>query len=398
MKSSGINWHIIKRAAVVMGVVILALWLWSPGFLFGPRGASEEYKRNHPSAFTIHYGLPDFSPDGQKLLFEYGALSWGTKMATYDLRTGEIFTYSKIGIKYCLSRAYSRDGKQIVFIGASRNEGARNIYLMNSDGSGLRKLTNYVERTYKKGELTPQMIIEGEVGPQIFIWAPSFSPDGKRILYAKSTRKRKRAYPLSGVMHADWDIYELDIATGTERRLTDYNFYDISYPYYLADGKRFIFAGEGPVKLGAMDFREYEKRYGKNYIMIMGGRKNELKPILMNQDNSGLPSVSYKDDILFISRTDQMDGLENIPVAYRDLFLFRNGGITRLTKMRDDIWRARISPDGGRVVFLIRRKNNEGESIWMIKSDGTEIKEIMIPKEKLEIPLREKGGNDETLY
>lgn len=388
---------ILTMAPVIIGMVIFAIWLCSKFFIFGFGGASEEYKRNHPSAFTIHFSLPNFSPEGRKIIFHYQTLAWA-KMATYDLATGEVFKYDKIGISRCLFPAYSRDGTQIVFLGASENGGVRNIYLINPDGDGLRKLTNYSEKIYRKGEVTVQDIVEGESGPQNFIIAPSFSPDGKHILYAKSTRARKRAPPLSGVMNADWDIYELEIATGKERRLTDYNFYDISWPYYLADGKRFIFAGEGPVKPGSLDFREYEKRYGKNYIMIMEGRKNELKPVLMNQDNSGRPSVSYKDDILFISRTDQMDGFKENPVAYHDLFLHRKDKITRLTKMQDDIRLAHIAPDGERIVFLIKNKNNEGESIWLIKSDGSVLSEIKIPKEKLDIPLREEGGRNETLY
>lgn len=333
----------------------------------------EDYKRNHPSAFKIFIGLPNISPDSKTLILNYGPIFW-TKIATYSLITGEIHKYDKLPTKHSKFPAYSRDGKRIVFLGANDELGsARNIFIMNADGSNIRQITHS----------PPNILKEAETGKQDFIKAPSFSPDGKRIIFARSHKARKQAYPLNGTMDCDWDIYEVDIDTGVERRLTNYNFYYASYPYYMPDGKRFIFSGEAlydPTGKSPKDFKEYEALYKKNYIFIMDSQQNELKPALINGQHSFKPSVSKDGTILFISKTNEIDGLK-LPQDNYDLFIYKHGKIKRLTKLNSKIRLAQISLDGKYVIF--EKEQDYEISFRMLKSDGTGLKEIKYPVDEL---------------
>lgn len=65
---------------------------------------------------------------------------------------------------------------------------------------------------------------------------PTFSPDGKRILYWRGdTLQGGRA------IHGFWDVYEMDIATGRERRMSNFAASNIAAPpRYWPDGKRIL--------------------------------------------------------------------------------------------------------------------------------------------------------------
>jgi len=105
---------------------------------------------------------------------------------------------------------FSTDGRRIVF--RSGRDGNHEIYLMNADGSNVRRLTN--------NEATDTM--------------PSFSPDGKQIAFV-STRD------------GDHEIYTLDLGPdgnpGKLRRITHSPGFD-THPVYSPDGKWLVFSSQ----------------------------------------------------------------------------------------------------------------------------------------------------------
>jgi TolB protein len=105
---------------------------------------------------------------------------------------------------------FSPDGRQIVF--RSGRDGNHEIYLMNADGSNVRRLTN--------NEATDTM--------------PSFSPDGKQVAFV-STRD------------GDYEIYALDLEPGGKpgklRRITHSPGFD-THPVYSPDGKWLVFSSQ----------------------------------------------------------------------------------------------------------------------------------------------------------
>lgn len=108
---------------------------------------------------------------------------------------------------YDAEGSYSPDGRQIVF--CSNRDGNLELYVMNADGSGVRKLTN---------------------APGCYNGGPFFSPDGTRVIF-RSDRKEKDRLQLY-VINAD--------GTG-ERALTDNDKWVYWAPYWYKDGKHIIY-------------------------------------------------------------------------------------------------------------------------------------------------------------
>ena len=359
-----------RNYLVCLVIVLLLIGLWGCESTAVDNKKAEEYKRNHPSTKEVNMFMPNFVPGNNDIIiFNYATVFW-SKIATYNLKTGQIVSFDNMPIKQVMFPTYSPDGKKIAFLGAHDEYGHnRNIYIMNADGSEIRQITDFDFTGQKRGNLEASN----------FVIVPSFSPDGNRIIYAKARLKRERAYPLRGTMDTAWDVYEVDVATGVEHRLTNYDFYEMYLTYYMPDGKRFIFSAEGPVNStgkGPKSFKEYEEMYQKNFIFIMNGINNELKPAFTYGSNSARPCIMPDGAIIFVSETSAKDS----PKVTQDLFIYKNGQVKRLTQLDSWISNARISSDGKYIVFSKRSdKNTYDHSDWLMKSDGTELKEIKVP-------------------
>lgn len=361
----------LKKLTALFPLVLLLIGLWGCESTAVDNKIAEEYKRNHPSAKEVSMVMPNFVPgNNDVIIFNYSTVFW-SKIATFNLKTGEFKGFDNIQIKQVKLPIFSPDGKKIAFLGAHDEYGHnRNIYVMDADGSEIRQITDFNFTGQKKGNMETSN----------FVLDFSFSPDGKRIIYAKARLKRERAYPLRGTMDTAWDVYEVEVATGTEHRLTDYDFYEMSTPYYMPDGKRFIFSAEGPVNStgrGPKSFKEYEEMYQRNFIFIMDGINNVLKPAFTYGSNSAEPCIMPDGAIIFLSETS---GTKDSPKATQDLFIYKNGQVKRLTQLGSWIGLARVSSDGKHIIFSKRSdKNTYDHSKWLMKSDGTGLKEIKIP-------------------
>jgi len=155
-------------------------------------------------------------------------------------------------------------------------------------------------------------------------------------------------------------------------------------PYYLSDGRRFIFSGDGPTSSNSPSLNnDYERQYKQNTVFIMDGKNNDLRPAFTYGSYSAEPSIARDGSILFIAMTNEMDGIKG-PYNY-DLFIKEGEKKRRLTKMKAYITQASISPDGSHVVFLADtgKERGGGISMWMMKSDGTEPRMIKLPYEQI---------------
>jgi Tol biopolymer transport system component len=339
-----------------------------------------EYRMKHPSAFKVYIALPDIASDNNTLLFPYFSV-FESKLAIYNLSTGEIRKLDIPGIRHCTQPSYSRDGKQIVFTGSNDEwQGEKsfqimnkNFYIINSDGTGLRQVSHFPVNKRKLGEPGKVKVCDDA----------SFSPDGRKLIYRCADMQRKKAWPLEGTMFSWWDIYEMDISTGAERKLTDFAFYSMGSVYYLSDGRRFVFSGGGPLKLitASKDNENAANQYKENQIFIMDGVNHVYKPLFTYGSHADVCAITHDDTILFVSDLSKADGGTTGPPIC-DLFLRKtDGSIRRVTNIKNENYSAHISPDGSRIPF---RKNNEWSSIWLINSDGSGLQEITIPMEKLE--------------
>ena len=331
-----------------------------------------------------------FSQDNDKILFRHGcggeelSFSW----AVYEMTSAKVYNCKELNnatphaLKY--QPAFSRDGKLITFV--SGQDDHRNIYIMNADGTNVRQLTHdYNEK--------PQKISERFIA-MIFNEMPSFSPDGKKIIFARSAVKR--TYLTSTVERpvdvrpSRWDIYEIEIATGKERRLTNYGFPHISRPFYMADGKRFIFSAEiysggYETVLNTDEINVYDRKYYQNLIFVMDGKNNELIPAFKNGRQSDVPLVGNDDLIIFQSMLNYKDrklwsGLSvdlSFTIQYA-IFTYKSGKIKRLDDGNTS--RASVSLDTSRILCPIT-----GLSLDIVNIDGSGRRRIKIPWTQLKI-------------
>jgi len=291
-------------------------------------------------------------------------------LAVYEVATGRMVRFHPSSDKSNGAPSYSSDSKKITFTSGDFGDNY-NIHLMNIDGSGLRQLTHdYNDGKTKDG---PDVVVKLNA-------VPSFSTDGKRIVYIKSGIKRVLYRSGRQILH--WDVYEADVDTGKERRLTNYRFFHIAgRPAYMPDGKRFIFSGEGAknhTDIGPKDFEAYMKLYKQNNIFIMDGTKNALEPAFTYGDWTQEPSVAKDGTILFMARTCTQKDKKS--VCTYDLFSRRGNEIKAVTNKRfSRMAQPRISFDGTHAVFLASRWEGAGPSLFITRLDGSELRYFELP-------------------
>jgi TolB protein len=183
-----------------------------------------------------------FFPDGKHILYSSTHLAspecpprpdyskgyvWGAYAAFqifYATDAGEILEQLTTGPGYNAEATLSADGKKIVF--TSLREGDLDIYTMNADGSGVKRLTR--ELGYDGG--------------------PFFSPDGRWIVYRghhpKAPEEVKRYKELLGQELVEpmlMDLYVMRADGSRKRQITRLGGASFA-PFFFPDSQRIIFA------------------------------------------------------------------------------------------------------------------------------------------------------------
>ena len=283
-------------ALLLMAAVVCAAAEGCTGNSSGPLPKDSE------ASFVI--SRPRWSADNGKIVFRQvipGRSEGGwTQDLIYDLSTHRIYEYENAPYY----PACSPDGTLLAYAGNSIVGDCMNIFVRGAGGQ--RRITN--------NRKCPIVEIEGrKTASNDF--EPSFSPDGKRVLFKRSAVLKDRGD--GGKRPTDWDVYETDLTTGLERRLTRYRFAEMSQPYYLPDGERFVFSARGPQS--GEHAAQYDKTYGNNRIFIMDGRNNTLQPAFVNAGDSAEPHAARNGAIVFLSATNAMDGLPDVPRPLRSV-------------------------------------------------------------------------------
>ena len=232
------------------------------------------------------------------------------------------------------SPSWSPDGKRIAFV--SRRDGhvhpirgwpTSEIYVMDADGGNPQNLTNDPHHDY----------------------SPSWSPDGKRIVFG-SERDRGKDNP------HNTEIYVMDAGGKNQRNLTNNRTEDM-YPAWSPDGERIAFSArrEGHV-VHNLDIT-YEI-----YVMDADGQ-NEQR-LTKNRNNDWSPSWSPNgEQIAFAS--DRKGNWENYEIYVMDA---DGSNQQKLTNHRGYDWFPSWSPDGERIAFMSER--DENTEIYVMDADG----------------------------
>ena len=320
-----------------------------------------------------------FSPDGKKLLLDRRHTGESYKIHVYDLETGELSAYQSPEDETWMHAKYSFDGKRIVFIKIPLIEFKEDldnaqVAIMDVDGKNVRKITN-----------TP--------GLKIY---PSFSHSGKKIIFA-----RPEVIRTSGkTPAADYDLYEVDVETGKEIRLTYFKFFEISEPYYFPDDKTFVFYGDFPRAYPAIPGsdksidvmkkvrKELASKYRRNFIYVMQANARELKPYLVmpeyqkkfksyigDSEFSRRPSLSGDGSVLvFLAQGYKPDGSGD----FGHLYQYSPDGNHRSITPCGTVWDVAVSYNGEFMAVIQEPKKHVNNIVIYKVKDGTS-REITLP-------------------
>lgn len=268
-----------------------------------------------------------FSHDGKSVVFDR-CQNDGCQIQVYNLETGELAAYQSPKAERWTMGKYSYDGRRITFSVIPKKPeggldlGEMQIAVMDADGKNLKKVTT---------------------GPGAKLY-PTFSHNGKKILYARAARIREKG----GTPAAQYDAWEVNLETGQQTQLTFFQYYYMSNLTYFPDDERFIYYGENPsVFEGAYaDQSAFRDKLGEigpqgkgiHYIVVMKGKELIPNPYKFPPKTRPERPLLSKDGSVLIYEKSLSAG---------KFFLYSSDGNHRLVGQGGSVDSAAISPDGG---------------------------------------------------
>lgn len=209
------------------------------------------------------------------------------------------------GLFFQIEPAWSPDGSRIAF--ASKRGGSFDVYVMNADGSGTRRLTS----------------APGDEGH------PTWSPDGERIVFSRGT---------SG------DLYVMNADGSGEKALVK-GPADDAQPAWSPDGRSIAFAR----RPSGTQMRD---------LWVVGADGSEPRRLTRLDATSSSPAWSPDGTRVAFSTNS---GGEQFDIYF---VVVAGKGLQQVTETPDDSFEPAWSPDGTTIAFA------EGGSIFSIESEG----------------------------
>ncbi len=314
-----------------------------------------------------HINNISFSFDGKKILFSRQKGEGPAQIQVYNLETSVLSAYKSPDDELWSMARYSYDGSSIVFIIYPKVDkkldlAGMQVAVMDSDGKNIKKVTN---------------------SPGVKIY-PSFSHSGKKIIYAGADTIRESGKTRA----ADYDVYEVDVKTGRESRLTKFRFFQMSSLYYLPDDTSFIFFAEYPracpenpdCGYDAMKKaqEDYKTRYKENNIFLMRPGEKNLRPYIEFYSYSSRPMLSADGSRLFFRGR----GKPETGGGWEQFYLYSPDGNHRcLTNIiSTSVWSGAVSPTGNLLAAVYDiAPEREKRKIVIYDVEGGSSREIVLP-------------------
>lgn len=374
--------RIFKKRIIMKGILILFFLTINILSLTSIGGCMSMSATNNTKQDFIR--SINFSPDGKKLIFGRRSVGETYRIHVYNLETNELAAYQSPKGEIWLQARYSFDGKCIVFIAMpliGNKEDIENaqIAIMDVNGKNIRKITK-------------------TLGLKIY---PSFSHSGRKIIFVRPAVIRKSGRTPAG----DYDVYEVDVATGRETRLTYFKFFEISNPYYFPDDKTFVFWGDPPRVYPSIPEskniyvmnkirKNLRAKYKYNNIYVMQANEKELKPYLVmpeyqkkfksyigDAEFSRRPTLSGDGSVLvFLAQGYKPDGSGD----FGHLYQYSPDGNHRDITPCGTIWDLAVSHKGELMVVIQESKQTKDNIVIYKVKDGTNQK-ITLPDQPAHI-------------
>ncbi len=274
-------------------------------------------------ALPFIVGNMDWSPDGSKFVYQAKNSTGTQELFLYTLDTGKNINLT--GNAPGADPSFSYDGKQIAF--TSWRDGNAEIYVMNADGSNVRRLTNH----------------------PAFDNYPVFSPDGTAVAFQSNRENENIAIYLQNLNAAapPIRIAGADSVTG------------ISPKSWSADGTQIL---------------AYTNQNGKDQIFLANVESYPAR-LILSDETSDLSCPNFAPDgrkLVYQARLAD----RRVELRLTDLETNRTETIfeTQLNLPLSFYLAPAWSPDGGSIAFVNKQDGNS--EIYTVKLDGSNLQNL----------------------
>lgn len=320
---------VLNRMCLVNFACSIFLIILYSLFLIGCSSQKENGRGYRYAHGGNYYGTaPSFSPDGTKIVF--GSIRYGM---------GDIFTINIDGTglrrltdteAYEGEPRFSPDGSKIVFISERDNQSNGEIYIMNVDGSNQRRLT------FSK----------------FYNFNPSFSHNSSKIVFAIDMGQYAT------------DIFIMDVNGSNQTRLT-HDTIPKGNPHFSGDDKKIRY-----------DINNLETDRVEIYEININGSNPTLILKLAKKDYHKAYSPNGE-KIVFIS--SRVTDYKIDPGTRTEIFIMNSDGTDQrqITNTKTYKEHPTFSPNGKKIMFLSLEKDGRGKGqIIIMNADGSDLKVV----------------------